>query len=178
MIYFEKEVIGYLNLPNIPKKQWDGKSSFVDGVAVVRLAQDKKAYAVCTYDNERDNAPRIKKYFGQESFEGIEDIFVVPSYMDVELKDADLDAESIKKARLLSNEALELESEGVGSETPASESLPEWIFPEINNKEEAQAWLRRYNQSNKIKKGKVPSNEETLKLRLYSIYMEMQKKQK
>ena len=37
MIEFEKEVIKYLNIPSIPKKEWDGKSSFSKGVALLEL---------------------------------------------------------------------------------------------------------------------------------------------
>ena len=54
--------------------------------------------------------------------------------------------------------------------------LPEWIFDEIHNMSEAQAWLKQYNQRNGIKKGKVPTNEETIKMRLYNIYMSNKKR--
>ena len=53
---------------------------------------------------------------------------------------------------------------------------PEWIFDEIHNMSEAQAWLKQYNQRNGIKKGKVPTNEETIKMRLYNIYMSNKKR--
>ena len=57
MIEFEKEVVSYLNIPNIPKKEWNGKDSFQDGVAVLNLSSGQQAYAVCTFDKETD-----KKY--------------------------------------------------------------------------------------------------------------------
>ena len=53
--------------------------------------------------------------------------------------------------------------------TRISEILP--AFPEIQNIEQAQAYLREYNRMNRIKKGKIPTNEETIKMRLYNIYM-------
>jgi hypothetical protein len=49
--------------------------------------------------------------------------------------------------------------------------LPEWIFPEIQNIEQAMAYLREYNRMNGIRKGKIPTSEETIKMRLYNIYM-------
>lgn len=172
MIEFEKEVIAYLNLPSIPKKEWNQQDSFQDGVAVVNLSLGRQAYAVCTFDKETDKEPRIKKVFGIEPFTGIEKVFVVPSYMDNNTTDVDLDAESKKRAEQLAAEAQELENEGTVDEAvKEADKLPEWIFPEIQNREQAIAYLREYNRMNGIKKGKIPTNEETIKMRLYNIYM-------
>lgn len=172
MVEYEKEVITYLNIPSIPKKEWNGKDSFQDGVAVLNLAQDRQAYAVCTFANEMDKEPRIKKVFGIEPFVSVEKVFVVPSYMDNDTTDADLDNESKKRAEQLAAEAQELENKGTVDEAvEEANKLPEWIFDEIHNRDEAIAWLKQYNQRNGIKKGKVPSNEETIKMRLYNIYM-------
>lgn len=172
MIEFEKEVVAYLNLPSLPKKEWNQQDSFKDGVAIVGLSLGRLAYAVCTFDKETDKEPRIKKVFGIEPFTSIEKVFVVPSYMDNDTSDADLDAESKKRAEQLAAEAEELENQGTVEEAiEDANKLPEWIFDEIHNKDEAIAWLKQYNIRNKIKKGKVPTNEETIKLRLYNIYM-------
>ena len=172
MIQFEKEIINYLNLPNIPKRVWDGLSSFQDGVAVINLSLGRQAYAVCTFNNDEDKEPRIKKVFGIEPFTSIEKIFVVPAYMDNDTTEVDLDAESKKRAEQLAAEAQELENEGVVDEAiQKADELPEWIFDEIHSREEAMAWLKNYNIRNGIKKGKIPSNEETIKMRLYNIYM-------
>lgn len=172
MVEYEKEVVAYLNLPSLPKKEWNQQDSFKDGVAVVSLSLGRLAYAVCTFDKETDKEPRIKKVFGIEPFTSIEKVFVVPSYMDNDTSDADLDAESKKRAEQLAEEAKELENQGTVEEAiEDANKLPEWIFDEIHNKEEATAWLKQYNIRNKIKKGKVPTNEETIKLRLYNIYM-------
>ena len=171
MIEFEKEVIAYLNLPSIPKKEWSQMDSFQDGVAVVNLSLGRQAYAVCTFNKDEDREPRIKKVFGIEPFTSIEKVFVVPSYMDNNTTEVDLDAESKKRAEQLAAEAQELENEGVVDEAiQKADELPEWIFDEIHNKDEAIAWLKQYNIRNKIKKGKVPTNEETIKLCLYNIY--------
>lgn len=172
MIEFEKEVIAYLNLPSIPLKEWNQQDSFQDGVAVVNLSLGRQAYAVCTFNKDEDKEPRIKKVFGIEPFTGIEKVFVVPSYMDNDTTEVDLDAESKKRAEQLAAEAQELENEGVVDEAiQKADELPEWIFPEIQNIEQAQAYLREFNRMNNVKKGKIPSNEETIKMRLYNIYM-------
>ena len=172
MIQFEKEVIDYLKIPSIPKRDWDGISSFQDGVAVVNISLDRQAYAVCTFNKDEDKEPRIKKVFGIEPFTGIEKVFVVPSYMDNDTTDVDLDAESKKRAEQLATEAQELENNGVVDDAvQEADKLPEWIFDEIHNMSEAQAWLKQYNVRNGIRKGKIPTNEETIKMRLYNIYM-------
>lgn len=172
MIQFEKEVIDYLKIPSIPKRDWDGLSSFQDGVAVVNISLGRQAYAVCTFNKDEDKEPRIKKVFGIEPFTGIEKVFVVPSYMDNNTTDVDLDAESKKRAEQLAAEAQELENNGVVDEAvQEADKLPEWIFDEIHNMSEAQAWLKQYNVRNGIRKGKIPTNEETIKMRLYNIYM-------
>ena len=193
MIEFEKEVVEYLNIPNIPKKEWNQQDSFQDGVAVVGLSLGRQAYAVCTFNKDEDSEPRIKKVFGIEPFTSIEEIFVVPAYMDNDTSDADLDSESKKRAEQLAEEAKELENAGKVDESiekanllpewifdeihnreeaiEDANKLPEWIFPEIHNRDEAMAYLREFNRINRIKKGKVPTNEETIKMRLYNIYM-------
>ena len=92
--------------------------------------------------------------------------------MDNDTSEVDLDAESKKRAEQLAAEAEELENQGTVEEAiEDANKLQEWIFDEIHNKDEAMAWLKQYNICNKIKKGKVPTNEETIKLRLYNIYM-------
>lgn len=172
MIEFEKEVIAYLNLPSIPRKEWNQIDSFQSGVAVVNTSLGRQAYAVCTFNKDEDKEPRIKKVFGIEPFTGIEKVFVVPSYMDNNTTDVDLDAESKKRAEQLAAEAHELENEGTVDEAvQEADKLPEWIFDEIHNMSEAQAWLKQYNIRNGIRKGKIPTNEETIKMRLYNIYM-------
>lgn len=177
MIEFEKEVIGYLHLPSLPKKEWNQQDSFQDGVAIVSLSLGRMAYAVCTFDKETDKEPRIKKVFGIEPFTNIEKVFVVPAYMDNDTNDVDLDSESKRKAEQLAAEAMELENEGTVDEAiEEANKLPEWIFDEIHNRDEAIAWLKQYNHRNGIKKGKVPTNEETIKMRLYNIYMSQKKR--
>lgn len=177
MILYEKEILDFLNLPAIPKREWDGKSSFKVGVAVVDLQYGGQAYAVATFDAANNARPRIKKVFGIDWFVDIAAIYVVPSYMDNNVEEMDLDSESKKKAQQILDEAKEIENEGVEEENPL-DKLPEWIFDEIHNREEAEAWLKNWNYRNHIKKGRIPQTEESLKLRLYAIYSELQNKKR
>ena len=172
MIEFEKEVIAYLNLPSIPKKEWNQQDSFQNGVAIVSLSLGRQAYAVCTFDTNTDREPRITKVFGIEPFVSIDKVFVVPAYMGNNIAETDLDDESKKRAEQLVAEAQELENKGVVDEAvQEADKLPEWIFDEIHSREEAMAWLKNYNIRNGIRKGKIPTNDETIKMRLYNIYM-------
>lgn len=171
MIQYEKEVLDFLKIPSIPLKQWDGKSSFKDGVAVLSLMDEREAYAVATFDAESETKPRIKKVFSQVPFNSVGDIFVVPSYMDVDnIDDMDLDNESKEAARRLAEEAEELENDGVEEHTEMPDS--EWCFDEIHNLDEAIAWIKSYNSRNRIK-GRIPKDEETVKLRLLTIWKEL-----
>lgn len=183
MIAFEQEVCKYLGLPSIPKREWDGESSFEKGVAIVETKDRKQSYAVCEsgFLSSGTIFAKVTKVFSLEPFIEIIKVFVVPNYMSTidDVDGMDLDEASKKKAEQILQEAAELSGEGEeGGDELKIENLPEWIFPEITNKEEAQAWLRQYNKSNKIRANRVPSSEETLKLRLYSIYMEQHNKTK
>lgn len=176
-IQYKHEVLQFLNIPDVPKKKWNGKDSFKDGVAVLSLRYGQKAYAICTFDNSKDDAPRVKKVFSVEAFSSIDDIYVVPNYMDNDMSDSDLDAESKKKAEQIASEAKALEDEGVSNASlDEAKALPEWIFENIHNKEEAIAYLREWNRINKIKKGKIPTDEESIKIRLYAIFRDSKKK--
>ena len=178
MIKFEKEVCDYLRIPSIPKKEWNKRDSFKKGVAVVKLAVSGTGYAVCTYDEDFDKEPRIIKSFASDPFYAIENVFVVPNYMNTSEKDIsemDLDDESKKKAEQLVQEAQELTATSEeNKEIEEMQQLPEWIFPEITNVEEARAWLQSWNSKNKVR-GKIPTNEETIKMRLLNIYSQMKK---
>lgn len=177
MIQYEEAICEHLRLPSIPKKEWDGKMPFKHGVAIVTMTTGEQAYAVVTYDKERDEKPRVVKTFAQGIFTDIEKIFVVPEYMDMDdLDNADLDDESKKKAKELAQEAKEIEDEGVDDNTDINK-LPEWIFDHIKSREEAEAYLKSYRKTNKIK-GILPKTEENLKLALYVIYQEMQNRNK
>lgn len=170
-VEFEKEVLQFLNLPSIPVKEFDGKTTFKDGVAIVELTGDRFGYAVATF-SEEDKSPRIKKTFSVEPFGKITKIFVVPPYMNVDIEHADVDNDSKKAMEQLAEEAAELENEGVeDNKTEVPEN--EWCFDEIHNIDEAKAWLKSYNSRNRIR-GKLPKDEDTIKLRLLTIWKESQ----
>lgn len=175
-IEFEKEILDWLNLPSIPKKRWDESNpkSFKNGVAVVTLVGGRKAYAVATFDVGCEQKPRIKKVFSCEPYSSIDEIFIVPNYMDEDIETFDMDEESKKAAQRLLDEAHDLEMEGV-EETKVN--LPEWVFDNIHNREEAEAFCREYRRQNRIK-GALPKTDDTLKAYLYVIYKDAQKRNK
>ena len=176
MILCENEVCKYLGIPNIPKKKWDGKSGFKNGVGVVDLMSGNKAYVSVTFNPEKDKSCKVVKVFINEQFSNIDkdSVFVVPDYMDTDVENMDFDESSKQAAQALVNEALDLEN----SDTAASKvELPdnEYYFDNIHNDEEAQAFIKSYNQSNKIR-GKVPTTHEAIVMRLSVIYSEINNK--
>lgn len=175
-IFFEKEVCEYLGLPSIPCKQWDGKTPFKDGVAVVRLSTGETAYAVCTFMAERDKEPRIRKSFAPSTFVDVEKILVVPPYMDTkDIEGADLDEQSKEAAKQLAAEAEDL-TRG-GEEDGIVLPKNEYYFDNIHNDDEAIAFITTYNRDNNIR-GNVPTKHETIVMRLGVIHSELKKKKK
>ena len=173
MISFEKEVCSYLNIPSLPKKEWYGKSSFKNAVATINLGGSRLAYAVASYDEAKDDAPRVVKSFMTEPFYGIDKIFVVPSYMDTDVDNMDLDEQSKKAAEDLKKEADELEKQGADENMEVPEN--EYCFDHIHNDEEAIAFIEAYNRENNIK-GAIPKKHESIIARLTVIYAESLKK--
>lgn len=167
-VKFEKEVCAFLNLPSIPVKEWDGKTAFDKGVAIVKQAFDNRAYAVARFDAIKDTKPTVVKVFDSEPFFDIEKVFVVPDYMETSMETADLDDVSKKKAEDLARQAAEIENDGA----PKME-LPDnpYLFDNITNDEEAIAFIAAYNKKNGIK-GQVPKKHETILNRLLVIYSE------
>lgn len=172
MVLYEKEICDYLNIPSIPKKKWDGKKSFINGVAITNLLGGAQAYAVATFDADVDEKPRIKKVLTLEQYVDVGDIFVVPSYMDSDVENMDLDEESKESAKFLVDEANEVILEE--SNTEQQEEQSEYYFDNIHNDEEAAAFIRAYNKKKKGK-GKVPRTHEGLLMRLSVIHSELNK---
>lgn len=176
-ILFQKEILEFLKLPSIPKKKFEvGGKSFKNGVAITSLMTGASAYAVCSYDSEVDEKPRIVKTFAREPFTAIKSIFIVPDYMDNDVDDADLDEDSKEAAKRLADEATELETpDEDGDKLKEMLGEGEWIFPNITNEEEAVAFIKAYNEKNKIS-GRLPRKTEAIKLRLLAIYNEQKEK--
>ena len=173
MIQNEKEIISYLNLPSIPKKPWDGKKSFKNGIAVTKLISGEQAYAVASFDSERDETPRITKVFTLEQYNDFDVVAVVPDYMDVDnVEKWDVDEESKKAAQRLVDEGREIEEEGV--EQP---ELPEneYCFSHIHNDEEGIAYIRAWNKEHGIKSKKLPKNHDAIVTKLAAMWMDAQK---
>lgn len=177
MIEYEKEIIEYLGLPSIPKKRWDGKTSFTKGVAVLKTQTGGFAYAVCSGDENGDGgvSVSIRKVFSIEAFDEIADIFIVPNYManKEDVANMDLDDASKKSAEKILEAATECENEGV-EETPLAEPLGEYYFDNITNDEEARAFIKAYNKTNNLRT-RVPKTHEGLLMRLSVIYNELTK---
>ena len=173
MVQYKNEICQHLGIPSIPKRKWDGKSSFQRGCAIIGHEDGTQSYAIATFDNEQHDTPHIVKVFSLDRYVSVGDIYVVPSYMDTNVDDMDLDDESKEKAKILVDEAKELEVNG--SEQDFEEPKNEYYFDNIHNDEEAKAFIRAYNKKNKKKTG-VPRTHEALVVRLSVIYNETNKK--
>lgn len=176
MVQYEKEICQYLGIPSIPKRKWDGEKSFLQGCAVTTHMDGSQSYAVATFDNEKDTQPRIMKVFTIEIYKKVEDIFVVPSYMDTNVDEMDLDDESKEKAKILVNEAKELEVGGSEQDFD-NEPKNEYYFDNITNDTEARAFIRAYNKKHK-RKSTIPRTHEGLVVMLSVIYNEVNKSKK
>jgi hypothetical protein len=176
MIQNEIQIVRFLQIPSIPKKRWDGSKSFRTGCAVTQLSGGGESYAVATFDKETDNEPRIIKVFAEDAYVGYTDIFVVPEYMeDIDIEDADLDDESKKKLELLKDEVKEMETEPTIEEIVEEEKGGnEYYFNNIENDEQARAFIRAYNKKHKIR-AKVPQSHDDLVMRLSVIYTQENK---
>lgn len=175
MILNEKEICEYLGIPSIPKKKWDGKSSFKRGVGIVDLLLGGQSYAVVSFDAEKDKDCKVVKVFNMEQFKlGFDNVFVVPDYMDTDVETMDLDEESKRAARTLVDEVKDLEN---SDDVSAKVELPEneFYFPNVTCDDEGIAYIKSYNIANKIK-GSIPTTHEGIVMRLSVIYSELNNK--
>lgn len=174
MVNFEQEILAYLSLPSIPKKEWDKESAFDKGVAVVELQTGREGYAVATFNPEKgDTKPRVTKVFGSEPFGDIIRVYVVPDYMETDMRNADLDDVSKKKAEEIINEGNEIANDETETATlPNPEN--EYSFDFIHSDEEAVAYIEAYNKKNKIS-GRIPQKHDAIVMRLAVIYADENK---
>ena len=176
MIEREKEIISYLSLPSIPKKEWDGQSSFKRGIAVTSLISGNEAYAVASFDSERDVEPRVVKVFTLEPYTDVRIVAVVPDYMNVDgVGSWDLSPESKKAAEELINEAHELEVKDVQEERP---DMPqdEYVYPHIHSDEEAKAFIKSWNAQHGARRARIPKTHEDIITKLTAMWLNDNKK--
>lgn len=167
MIKNEKQVIDFIKCP-IPKKQWDKKSSFTTGVALVKRITGEVDYAVCSFNSEIDENIKIIKDFGLVPFVEIVNVFPIPEYMEDNISDMDLDEGSKEAMEQLLQEKQDVVDKDVKKEKVVTY---EWGYDFIQNKQEAIAFLKT-----KQIKGRIPVNEDVLKAKLREMYHSQQKK--
>lgn len=168
---FEKEVCKFLNIPSLPKNEWDKKSSFDNGVAIVKRLHGGEELAVCRFNSEADTDVRIIKDFGFEPFTEIISVYPIPSYMEdniTKMTFNDSTSEEAMKALLL--EKNELTS---GKTEDKKEEEYEFGFPFIKDKKEAIAYLKSKNP-----KAKISPNIDVIKNKLKVMYHNEQKNKK
>lgn len=174
MIRFKKDVCDYLRLPDIPKKKWDGKSSFDYGVGVAITKNEERCYVVVSFNADEDEEPRIKKVFGYDIIKNLDEVFVVPAYMnDDKVEEMDLDDESKKRAAAVMKEAKEIEDEGTAEQVEMPDN--EYFFDSIHSDEEGRAFIESYNKKNRIK-GAIPRKHDAIVMRLGVIWTELNNK--
>ena len=165
---FEKEVCEYLKAP-MPKKEWDGKTSFDKGVALIRCITGGYNYAACKFNADVDDKPRITKVFSLEPFTEITNIYPIPAYMDDDILTMDLkDDDSLDAMKGLLAEKQEIINKDI-IEKPIVEN--EWGYDFIHNIQEATAFMKT-----KQPKGKISTNAEVLKNKLRVMYFNEQNK--
>lgn len=161
-IKFEKEICAMLEIPCCPKKEWDNKTPFERGVALLRDITGTEMYAVCTYNPEIYKKVRITKVFGSIPFSEILSVYPIPAYMEDDITKMDLDESSKEAMEDLLREKAEITNKDV--EVPNKE-IYEWGYSFITNKQEAIAFLKTKNV-----RGKIPTNEEVLKAKLKVMF--------
>jgi len=164
---FLDDVCKHLNIPKLPKKEWDGTTPFDNGVALIKRVYGNEDYAVCRYDPDKNIKPTVKKDFGTEPFIEILNVWPIPDYMDANVDDMDLDEDSKENMKSLLDEKEEESTQTLVTVEDPLEKLPEWIYENVHNIQEAQAIIRQYGKA----KGKISSNEDVLKSKLYDLYV-------
>lgn len=176
-ILFEQEVCEYLDIPSIPKTKWDGKTTFKSGVAVLSLAfGNQRAYATCAFNAERDKKPRVTHVFSAHTFKRIDEIYVVPAYMDVDIESFDISEESKKAATQVLEEAKELEQTHI--EDVSVGASGKYYFQEITSLEEAQAFIHAYDKEHGNKEAKMLTSEDEILTRLAVIWRSEENKKR
>lgn len=161
-INYKEKLLDFLKIPAIPKKEWDKRSYFNKGVAIIESIVGSRSYAVCCY-SESSERPYITKVFDTEPFKCILSIYPVPDYMDNDVDKFDLDENSLDAiADLLEERDIEI---GADAKDDDSDEDNEWVYPFIHSREEAIAYLRSQGGNN-AKGLHLIKSDETIKMRL------------
>lgn len=162
VVKYEKNVCSALNIPSIPLKEWDGKTSFDSGVALVERITGDEEYAICSFSSEIEESVHIVKDFGHIPFSKVIKVFPVPAYMDDNIENMDLDDDSKLAIESLISQKKEIVNEGV--DVP-KEEVYEWGYPFIKDRQAAIAFLK-----DKKLKGRIPTSDDVLKSKLKVMY--------
>lgn len=163
-INYKMEIIQLLGIPSIPKKEWDNKTSFDNGVAVIEDVMGNLNYACCSYDanEDKEGNVKIKKVFGSFPFNKVLNIYPVPVYMESDINKMDIPPSCKDAMEELLQEKEEIINENVKQ---APIDTYEWGYDFIHNKKEAVAFLKSKNT-----RGRIPESEEVLKSKLKVMY--------
>lgn len=162
------ECLKELSLPALPNKKWDGQTPFTKGICFIERISGHQSYAICKF-NEQTQRADVVQDFTTGTIKNIVDIYPVPDYLDTNLDQMDFEDEESRIAM----EELILESEDkVMEDIDPEQKLSQWVFPHINTKEEAIAYLRKY----KVKGSQALSNTDSIKAKLYVLWEDQNKK--
>jgi len=159
---FYDETIDMLRIPSIPKKEWDGKSPFDRGIAQITTMFGSREYAICSFNPERDDKPRIVKIFGGLRFTSVDKIWPIPDYMDDDIRKMEFADE---ESRTSMSVMLQEKEQMVNANAKDEDGGGEWGYPIIHTTKQAVAYLKA-----KHPKDGIPSDPEVLKAKLKAMY--------
>lgn len=163
----KKEVCKTLGIPDIPKKKWDGESSFDKAACTIECIDGSTHYGICSYNKDTDSNIKITNVFNTIPFVKVIDVYPLPLYMDDNVDEMEFDDdESYNYVNQLLEEKEEIINKGV-EPSPIEEF--EWGYPFIANKEQAMAYMKELYKKDK-KKGAIPTKDEVLKSALRVRY--------
>lgn len=157
-----------LTLPSLPKKEWDGESPFTKAVCMIERISGHLSYVIGKYIEETKQV-KIIQDFEMGTIKTILRVYPVPDYLDSNVDNMDFEDEDSREAM---EELLSQSEEQVMEDVEPEEKLSEWVFPHINNKEEAIAYLRRY----KVQSAHLLKDPDAIKAKLFILWEDQKKK--
>lgn len=167
-----KQVLLTLQIPSLPKRTWDGESEFNKGICLVRRMSGRENYAICRFNKDLDERPKVIQDFSLETFVEVLTCYPIPDYAETDIENMQFDSEDSKEAmQELLEEKEEEVMKGVNKE---EEVLPEWIYPFIKTQAEAIAYLK----SKKVRNAHSLKDADAIKAKLYVMYMDEKENKK